>query len=68
MPENPWLSLVTCVDTCSIGKSEYTTDFYTIGFKKVISGNFYYGRTRYDHSGGSMIYVKPGQVVELNNL
>jgi AraC family transcriptional activator of pobA len=72
MSENPLLSLITCVDTCpascGIAKNVYTTNFYTIAFKKLLSGNFYYGRTKYDHEGGSMTYVKPGQVVELKNI
>lgn len=72
MSESPLLRLITCVDicadTCGIAKNEYTTDFYTIAFKKVLSGNFYYGRTRYDHKEGSMTYFKPGQAVELKNI
>lgn len=72
MSENTLLRLITCVDicpdTCGIAKNEYTTDFYTIAFKKVISGNLYYGRTKYDHQGGSMTYFKPGQAVELKNI
>ncbi len=70
--ENPLLSLITCVDvcptTCGMAQNEYTTDFYTIAFKRVISGSLYYGRTKYDHKGGSMIYIKPGQVIELKNI
>lgn len=70
--ENPLLSLITCVDvcptTCGMAHNEYTTDFYTIAFKRVISGSVYYGRTKYDHKGGSMIYIKPGQIIELKNI
>lgn len=72
MSENPLLNLITCVDTCvgacGIAKNEHTTSFYTIAFKKLISGSFHYGRTKYDHTGGSMTYVKPGQAVELKNI
>lgn len=72
LSENPLFTLITCVDTCpaacGTAKSGYTTDFYTIAFKKVVSGGLYYGRTKYDHSGGSMIYTKPGQVFELQNI
>jgi len=70
--ENPLLSLMTCVNTCpascGTASNEYTTVFYIIAFKKVLSGGLYYGRTKYDHNQGSMIYIKPGQVVELKNL
>ena len=72
LSENPLFTLVTCVDTCpatcGTAKGGYTTDFYTIAFKKVISGSLYYGRTKYDHTEGSMIYTKPGQVVELQDI
>lgn len=72
MSENPLLRLITCVDscpdTCGLVKNQYTTDFYTIAFKKVKSGSLYYGRTKYDHREGSMTYFKPGQAVELKNI
>ncbi|MDN3547440.1 helix-turn-helix domain-containing protein [Mucilaginibacter aquaedulcis] len=72
IPENPLLSLVTCVETCpvraGIEQNEYTTDFYTIAFKKILSGSVYYGRTKYDHNEGSLIYIKPGQVTEFKNI
>ncbi|WP_183561947.1 helix-turn-helix domain-containing protein [Mucilaginibacter sp. SP1R1] len=67
-PENPLLSLVRCNKTCSIGDREFTSDFYMIGFKKLIAGTFLYGRTRYDHDNGSMSFIKPRQVIELKNL
>jgi AraC family transcriptional activator of pobA len=67
-PENPLISLIQCNKTCSVGETEFTTDFYMIGFKKLRSGTFLYGRTRYDHENGSMSFVKPRQVVEMKNL
>jgi AraC-like DNA-binding protein len=72
IPENPLLSLVTCFEACpartGIEQNEYTTDFYTIAFKKILSGSVYYGRTKYDHNEGSLIYIKPGQVTEFKNI
>ncbi|SFM74388.1 Helix-turn-helix domain-containing protein [Chitinophaga sp. YR627] len=68
MPEQPLLSLIGCVETCGLTDDEFTTDFFIIGLKKVVSGSFYYGRTKFDHNGGSMTYIKPGQVVELKNI
>jgi len=67
-PENPMLSLFLCKNTCSIGETEFTGDFYAIGFKKLKSGMFLYGRTKYDHDSGSMSFVKPRQVIQLKNL
>ncbi|MFA5328634.1 MAG: helix-turn-helix domain-containing protein [Prolixibacteraceae bacterium] len=69
-PENPLLSLVTCQDlkTCAIGNSKFTGDFYMIALKKIKSGNFFYGRTKYDFDNGSMAFVKPRQIIEISNI
>jgi AraC family transcriptional activator of pobA len=69
-PENPLISLVMCekLSECSIGLSEFTTDFYMIAFKKIKSGYVLYGRTKYDHDNGSMMFMKPRQVIEINNV
>lgn len=67
-PENPLLSLAQCNNTCTIGDRAFTSDFYMIGFKKLKSGTFLYGRTKYDHDNGSMSFVKPRQIIELKNL
>jgi len=68
LPENPMISLVKCNKQCTINDLEFTTDFYMIGFKKLQSGRFTYGKTKYDHQNGSMSYVKPGQVVAFHDL
>lgn len=67
-PENPLMSIFRCNNICSIGVTEFTGDFYMIGFKKLISGVFLYGRTKYDHENGSMSFIKPRQVMKLQNL
>ncbi|HEY9048891.1 MAG TPA: helix-turn-helix transcriptional regulator [Ohtaekwangia sp.] len=67
-PENPLLSIFTCNDTCTVGNSEFTGDFYIIGFKKLKSGIFRYGRTKYDHDHGYMSFVKPRQIVEIRDI
>jgi len=68
--ENPLLSLLTCQDlkTCTIGNSKFTGDFYMISFKKIKSGTFLYGKTKYDHNNGSMAFVKPRQIIEISNI
>jgi AraC-like DNA-binding protein len=68
MPENPLFSLYRCTQTCGLGDREFTSDFYMIGFKKLKAGVIMYGRTKYDHDNGSMIFVKPRQIIEFNNL
>ncbi|MGN6416635.1 MAG: helix-turn-helix domain-containing protein [Pseudobacter sp.] len=68
MPENPLISVNRCTQTCSFGNREYTSDFYMIGFKKLKSGVIMYGRTKYDHSNGSMMFVKPRQIIEFKGV
>lgn len=68
MPENPRFSAYRCLRTCGLGDREFTSDFYMIGFKKLKSGSILYGRTRYDHDNGSMMFVKPRQVIEFKNV
>ncbi|MDI9871142.1 helix-turn-helix domain-containing protein [Flectobacillus roseus] len=69
-PEHPMISLLTCqeLSTCSWGESKLTADFYMIALKKIKSGTFLYGKTKYDHDNGSMSFVKPRQVLEINNV
>ncbi|WDF53411.1 helix-turn-helix domain-containing protein [Mucilaginibacter sp. KACC 22063] len=68
LPENPLISLNRCNNTCTIGDRAFTTDFYTIGFKKLKSGVIKYGRTKYDHENGSMSFMKPRQIIEFKDL
>ncbi|HTI07232.1 MAG TPA: helix-turn-helix transcriptional regulator [Puia sp.] len=69
-PEHPLLSLFICDHSasCLFGRTEITTDFYMIGFKKLKSGDILYGRAKYDHDSGSMLFVKPRQVIEMRNI
>jgi AraC family transcriptional activator of pobA len=39
-----------------------------IGLKKIKSGVVLYGRTKYDHEAGSMMFFKPRQIIEMKNL
>lgn len=68
LPEHPMLGLVRINRQIKINNEAYTTDFYMIGLKKVKSGYVLYGRTRFDHETGSMIFTKPRQVIEMRNL
>jgi AraC family transcriptional regulator, transcriptional activator of pobA len=67
-PENPLLSLVTCNGTCTNPGILHTSDFYTIGFKKMKSGVMRYGKTKYDHDRGSMSFIAPRQIVGVRDL
>jgi len=69
-PENPLISLIRCdkVKLCSIAASEFTSDFYMISFKKMKSGIYKYGRTKYDHDSGTLSFASPRQVVEIRDV
>lgn len=68
MPENPLFSVVRCPPDTLLGDKEFTSDFYIIGFKKLQSGVIMYGRTKYDHDNGCMLFVKPRQIIQFKNL
>lgn len=69
-PENPLLGLVTFEDIrgCKFVNTEFTLGFYKIALKKVKSGNVMYGKTKYDHDNGSMFFLKPNQIVQMNDI
>lgn len=69
-PENPLLGLITCsqLNACSLAYTEFTSDFYMIALKKMKSGTFLYGKTKYDHDNGSLSFVKPRQIIKLENI
>lgn len=67
-PENPLFSIFQCNHACSMVETEFTSDFYMIGVKKLISGVIKYGRTKYDHESGSMMFLKPRQIIEMRDL
>jgi AraC family transcriptional activator of pobA len=70
MPKHPLLSLMTCKElmTYSVGEDKFTGDFYMIGLKKIKSGYVLYGKTKYDHSNGSTVFMKPRQIIEVRNV
>ncbi|OQP45003.1 AraC family transcriptional regulator [Niastella yeongjuensis] len=67
-PESPLFSIYRCERTCGLGDREFTSDFYMIGFKKLRAGTILYGRTKYDSDCGSMIFIKPRQVIEFKSV
>ena len=68
MPENPLFSVYRCPKNTSLGEEPFTADFYIIGFKKLESGIIMYGRTKYDHDNGCMLFASPRQIIEFKNL
>lgn len=67
-PEHPMLSFHTCEPSdCTkvIFDSDdpvaFSSDFYTVSFKKFISGEIRYGRTKYDYTNGVLMFTAPRQ-------
>lgn len=68
MPENPFFSVYRCPKNTSLGEDPFTSDFFIISLKKLKSGVIMYGRTKYDHDNGCMLFIKPRQIIEFKNL
>jgi AraC-like DNA-binding protein len=72
-PENPLISIFRDIVRPADFNNhlpEHTSDFYIICFKKMTSGSikYGYGKTKYDHSNGTMFFLNPRQVLELNDM
>ena len=50
---------------CSPTEQEvsYSNQFYVISLKNIVSGEFLYGRTKYDSSTGTMMFSAPNQTI-----
>lgn len=72
-PENPLFSILCDAErVANFGNHipEHTCDFYIICFKKMTSGSikYGYGKTKYDHSNGTMFFLNPRQIFALNDV
>lgn len=47
---------------------EFSANFYIISFQKVETGSITYGRTKYDHDRGKMMFFKPRQAITFKNV
>ncbi len=68
-PENPLLGMIQ-FNSCSpaLLNKEVSYGFYTICFKKLESGEFWYGKTKYDSNKGFMYFFKPGQKLTIHDV
>lgn len=69
-PKHPLISLMTCKElmTYCVGEDRFTGDFFMVALKKIKSGYVLYGKTKYDHSNGSAVFMKPRQIIEVSNV
>lgn len=68
-PEHPLFSMNLLEVPTALRKNlEFTCNCYVICFKKIKSGELWYGRTKYDHDTGLMFFTKPGQALTARGL
>ena len=74
-PEHPLFFIMSFVPDntdgiarCLSEPMNISTDFYSISLKKIVSGEIIYGRTRYDFSNGTMLFMAPDQELVLKEL
>ena len=72
-PEHPLISILFNPErVADFGNHnpEHTCDFYMICLKKKTSGSMKYGfgNTKYDHDNGTMFFLNPRQIMELNDV
>ncbi len=66
-PKHPLVSVITDFsgsEDIDFRGVRFTTDLYYISLKLGVEGTIYYGRNTYDFQEGTLIFVKPNQVVE----
>lgn len=66
-PKHPLVSVITDFhgsQNIDFGGVRFTTDLYSISLKSDVEGTIYYGRNTYDFQEGTLIFLKPNQVIE----
>ena len=69
-PRHPLVSILPIDERMTdydYGDLTYTFDFYQISLKAGIQGTLSYGRNSYDFKEGTMTFIKPNQVVKVEN-
>ncbi|MDP3149307.1 MAG: helix-turn-helix transcriptional regulator [Ignavibacteria bacterium] len=69
LPENPLFGLKQLKKTTTpITVTAVSYDFYFICFKRLKTGNIWYGKTKYDNDRGFMYFMKPRQIISLHKV
>lgn len=66
-PKHPLVSVITefpDTEDMNLKDVRFSTDLYSISLKSETEGTIYYGRNTYDFQEGTLIFMKPNQVVE----
>ncbi len=70
-PNHPLVSVIELTDriiNLDYGDSKFLFDFYQVNLKQGFSGSMVYGRNSYDFENGSLIFIKAGQVIQMEKL
>lgn len=66
-PKHPLISVITDFgesNEISLEGVRFSTDLYSISLKSDVEGTIYYGRNTYDFQEGTLIFLRPNQVVK----
>ena len=66
-PKHPLVSVITDfgeAENLNLKGVRFTTELYSVSLKSDVEGTIYYGRNTYDFQEGTLIFLKPNQVVE----
>ncbi|MEL6256264.1 MAG: AraC family transcriptional regulator [Bacteroidota bacterium] len=69
-PKHPLVSVVNDFDGAekmNLKGLRFTSSMYSISLKSDTEGTLFYGRNTYDFQEGTLIFIKPDQVVEYEN-
>lgn len=69
-PKHPLVSLLPIDEKMTAyeyGDYTYSFDFYQISLKEGIRGSMVYGRNSYDFHEGTMTFIKPNQIVKIQD-
>ena len=69
LPENPLFGLKQLRKSSTpVSVTAVSYDFYFICFKRLKTGNIWYGKTKYDSDSGFMYFMKPRQIISLHDV
>lgn len=71
-PEHPMISVLCSGDNSFLpcprsSSTPISTDCYSISLKKIVKGTLNYGRTKYDFTNGTLLFMAPRQIMEWDN-
>ncbi|WCP69495.1 helix-turn-helix transcriptional regulator [Vibrio tubiashii] len=73
-PEHPLIDVIKMSSNSDdnqlncAGEISLSTSFYSISLKHIVSGELMYGRTKYDCSNGTMLFLAPNQEITASGI